>query len=120
MADLLFTADDLARPAIVASAASIGLDAPSLERCIDGPAARAELDEDRRIIQELGITGVPTTYIGDEILRGARSREDVDSALQAAVAGEGAKGIPGHLYLGLIAVSVGLVVALARRRPEEK
>jgi predicted DsbA family dithiol-disulfide isomerase len=119
MASLLFTAEDLSRPAIVASAASIGLDVAALERCVDGPAARAELDEHRRITEALAVHGVPTTFIGDAILRGAQPSDEVESALRAAGSGEGAKGIPGHLYIGLVAVSVGLVVALARRRPEE-
>jgi protein-disulfide isomerase len=122
MADLLFTADDLGRPAIVSGAASIGLDAAALERCIDGPEATAELAEHRAIVQELAIRGVPTTFVDDQVIQGAQPADEVVNVLHAAASGEAAKGIPisGPLYIGLVAVSVVLVVALARRRPEDQ
>ena len=68
--------------AIFATAAAVGLDAERLSADMRDPEILQYLDEIRRLAEELGVTGTPAFMVGDEILFGGATAEDLTAALE--------------------------------------
>ena len=83
MAKLLYggTPGELNPPTIKLMAASVGVDGPSYDRCLEDPATRGRLEEESRLFKEAQLRGLPSTFVEDELVLGA----DV-KAFEAAVA----------------------------------
>lgn len=65
-------------------AARVGLDVDRLRRDMDAPEIRDELNANIRLAQQLGIRGTPAFVIGDEIVPGARSLQELESFIERA------------------------------------
>ena len=79
---LMGVRERLSEPAVIETAAAVGLDVERLRRDMDDPAIDAYLEETAQLAAALGIGGTPAFVIGDTLVPGA-----VDGArLEAIVA----------------------------------
>jgi protein-disulfide isomerase len=69
---------------IRAAAQALGLDAERLERDMQNPAIQARLEENLKLAHDLGITGTPAMVIGRDLVSGAVSLAELQSAVTAA------------------------------------
>ncbi len=113
MADALFEAPSLARPALLTLARDQGLDVERFEACLDAPETARRIDQDLALLKELGFKGLPTTYIGGEGIVGAEPASVYRDAIDRALAGE-TRGVPKWLYGLLTALAVAVVVWAGR------
>ena len=65
-------------------AAEVGLDVNQLRTDMQAPEIREELNDNIRLAQQLGIRGTPAFIIGDEIIPGARSLQEIEAAIERA------------------------------------
>jgi protein-disulfide isomerase len=70
MADALFAAADVSAPACSRHAARIGLDLARFEGCTRDPATQQQLMRQIDSIRRSGMRGLPTVWIGDEVIEG--------------------------------------------------
>jgi predicted DsbA family dithiol-disulfide isomerase/uncharacterized membrane protein len=118
MADRIFRQDDLSIESIEASAASLGLDMDAFRTCRASPATEQAIDADVAFIRGADFQGLPTIWIGDQKLLGAREPAEYLAALQRAASGQGADG--GKLWpLAAVLLAAGGLLALGfQKRPE--
>lgn len=69
---------------IRAAAASVGIDVDRLELEMNDPAIQARIDANLRLAHELGITGTPALVVGGNLIPGAVSLADLESAVASA------------------------------------
>jgi protein-disulfide isomerase/uncharacterized membrane protein len=70
--DLLFDRqDELARPALIAYAATVGANVDAFVACLDDSASRARVREDAGAGADLGVTSTPTLIINGRLVEGA-------------------------------------------------
>jgi hypothetical protein len=112
MVEFLFTTPDLSRPAIERQVASLGLDPEAFRRCLASPATRERVLREREILDDIGFEGLPTTYVGDTRIVGARAPEVFRDAIERAASGSGERGVPGWAYLTLVFVIAAAIVRL--------
>jgi protein-disulfide isomerase len=113
LADKLVTTD-LSASADRRAALEIGVDAARFDRCLSSPAPDARVSDDTRLLKDVGMEGLPTTYVGSKRLLGAVSEAAVRDAVEKAHRGEGTDGVPGGLFMALIGAAALAVVWLAR------
>lgn len=65
-------------------AAEVGLDVNQLRTDMQSPEIREELNDNIRLAQQLGIRGTPAFIIGDEIIPGARSLQEIEASIERA------------------------------------
>ncbi len=65
-------------------ATRVGLDVDRLRRDMEAPEIRDEINANIRLAQQLGIRGTPAFVIGDEIVPGARSLQEIESYIERA------------------------------------
>ncbi len=66
------------------TAAAVGLDVDQLQQDMRAPEIRDELNDNIRLAQQLGIRGTPAFIIGDEIIPGARSLQEIEASIERA------------------------------------
>lgn len=110
LTDFLFTTEDLTLPAIKRAAANLGIDAAAFERCLAAPETAKRLAAEVRAVDEAGLLGLPTTYVGGKRLVGAQSDDAFRAALESAARAEDETGVPGWAYL--LVVLAGLLAVL--------
>jgi len=115
LADVLVTID-LSDEAIRKAALGVGVAGDAFDRCVRSPEAEARLAADTRLLQEAGMQGLPTTYIGGKRLLGLASAPALRDAIDRALRGETDKGVPLPAFLGLLGALFGGVVWLGRVR----
>lgn len=74
----------LSEAVIFDTAADVGLDVRQLRRDMEAPEIREELNANIRLAQQLGIRGTPAFVIGDQIVPGARSLQEMESIIERA------------------------------------
>jgi RNA polymerase sigma factor (sigma-70 family) len=67
-------------------AAKIGLDVARFEQALDSGSERARVQRDIDLAKKLGINGVPSTVVGDELVVGARPLEELVRVVDRALA----------------------------------
>ena len=78
----LMTANDrLDMDAIYAAAAEVGLDVEELRADMRDPQVLQYLEEIRSLAEELGVTGTPAFVVGDEILFGGTTADELKAEL---------------------------------------
>ncbi|HEY3495233.1 MAG TPA: DsbA family protein [Polyangiaceae bacterium] len=114
MADVLFEAEDLTEPGLVAAARKVGLDPGEFQRCLAAPETEKRLQKTERILRDTGLLqGLPTTFVGAQMLVGAQEEVTLRDAFEKAADGsEG--GVPGPLYFAVFAIGAALVVWFGR------
>jgi protein-disulfide isomerase len=114
MADMLFAADSLSPDGIVAAGQAAHLDPEPLRACMAQAETDARIDEDIRQVKAAGLAGLPTIWIGDQVLVGARPKETLQDAFEAAARGAPTRWPLAWLWTTL-AVALGTVAWLAWR-----
>jgi hypothetical protein len=110
MVEFLFTTPDLSQPAIERHVASLGLDTEAFQRCLASPATRERVLREREILDDIGFEGLPTTYVGDTRIVGARAPEVFRDAIERAASGSGDRGVPAWAYLLLVVAIAAAIV----------
>lgn len=82
--EALFSAGRPSAAAIQAAATSAGLDQARARATVASPQVAAEFDKNRSMAGGLGVTGTPAWVIGDRVLSGALSYDELAAAVKAA------------------------------------
>jgi hypothetical protein len=86
MAHALFTSDDLTPGGCEKIANDIGIDLASYRKCVSDPTTDARIHSDREtFFQATKGRGLPTVWIGDQKLEGARERAVIEAAVGDAL-----------------------------------
>ncbi len=101
----LFTGADFSESALLKVANSLTLDQGALQLCQTSERPVQRLAADRVLFDATKPVGLPTTYIGADVLRGSQSVATLQAALVQAKNGEGRRGFPALLYWALVSVS---------------
>jgi protein-disulfide isomerase len=120
MAELLYTVPEaqLTRAGTLALAATMALDAPAFERCLDAPATQARLAADMALFDEIHAAALPYTYIGSRVVAGFNPTIAAKLA-RYALAGD-RPSLPVAWMFGALAVVVaGLIGASLKLLPDE-
>lgn len=119
MAALLFDESTLAMPANE-WARGAGLDPDELARCMTSEGAARSLSANEKLVETLAVRGLPTTFIGDEVLLGAVSRQRIERALdhvdRRSRAPVPPRAVFGMGVAALAGASIGLGLRAQRRR----
>jgi len=119
MADALFAASDVSAAAGVRHAASLGLDLARFEQCVRAPATQQRLQAQIAGVRSSGMRGLPTVWIGDEIIEGfdrAAGAAPYVAALERAAQREGARSAAGPWLVLAALVAAALLPAVRRAR----
>lgn len=116
MADALFSVEPLTNESGDDAARALGLDVDAFKECEKDPRTDARIEHDNQIVRKTDFKGLPTVWIGDERVLGARP-EQVDAALAHAKAGTSGDHTSAWLRLGgMLCLCIALFV-FAQRRP---
>lgn len=120
MADALFAASDLTEAgcrSVAGGLSSHGLDLSLFDKCLASPEAEAMVEADLRKAKEIGFKGLPTLWIGSQVLIGLRSAEDLQTTIDAELKGKAAA-VPqvpqGWLWGALLVIFAGAAGYAAR------
>ena len=114
MADHLFATEDLSPDASRRAAGQLGLDLAAFDRCVASAETDRAIDAQAKILRDAGFQGLPTTFVGARMIVGAQHEEVFREAFARAERREGESGIPGPVFLGLLAVVAGAVIGVGR------
>lgn len=118
MADALFAASGLAPADCRALAEKLGVAMPAYDRCLASPATEATLAADEARVRAAGLRGLPTVWIGDEVIVGLQPIERLRDAFEKAASDPSdapSRPTTTWLWAGL-AIAVTGVGATAMRR----
>ena len=116
MAEALFETEDLSSEGLVAVAKAVGLELSSFERCVAATQTETKLVAIERILKDSGmLQGLPTTFVGNEMIVGAMDDVALRDSFERAARGGGG-GIPGWAYLVGIATAAGIAIWVGRAR----
>ena len=100
MADALFETEELSAPLNRRLAVQMALDADKYDRCIANPGTEAAIRKEAQILRDSGFQGLPTTYVGNDMIVGAQGEEVFREAFDRAARGDGSSGVPGPIFVG--------------------
>jgi predicted DsbA family dithiol-disulfide isomerase len=118
LSEFLFTTEDLSEAAILAEVKRLGVDPADFQRCLGAPGPKARLERERRILNDIGFEGLPTTYVGEVRIVGAQPREVFRDALELAARGGGERGVPAWAFLLAVLALAGAVVRFGWSSPD--
>ncbi len=75
--ELMKTSGKFDEKSIDESAKKVGIDAKKLHKEMENPDITKQLDDNRALAEDLHITGTPAVVIGDQVLPGAVSHDDL-------------------------------------------
>jgi protein-disulfide isomerase/uncharacterized membrane protein len=106
------------------AAVGVGVDVDRFDRCLESTAPDLRIQGDRKVLEEAGMLGLPTTYVQGKRLLGAVPEEVLRDAFDLAARGETDAGVPGSVFgalgLGALAVVVWLGRAPRARVKDER
>ena len=115
MAHALFQSDELTPEACEKIAASLGLSLPAYQACVHDSSTDARIDEQIQRVKKAGLVGLPTVWIGDQVLVGLQPVETLRDAFAQAARGPGPTRLPTALLWGAFTAALVVVGALAMR-----
>ena len=71
-------------PTVMKIAADVGLDVATLKRDMDNPAIEGIIAANRKLAAELGMEGTPSFVVGDTVIGGSASLEELQGAVAQA------------------------------------
>lgn len=80
--------EELTPKGVIATAEEIGADPDEVAKCMADPKTNEKIEYDKQIFQNADLSGVPTTYVNGELIRGA-DLVAFKSALHRAQGGDG-------------------------------
>ena len=115
MADLLFAIEPLLfrQDALRAAAQTTGLDIARYDECFSSGRAERLVRADMAFVSAAGFRGLPTVFIGGELLIGARPRAEYEAA--AARATGRASSDRGWMWVLMAAVWCAVMIGLSAR-----
>ncbi len=116
MADALFETEELSVASNRRLAVQMALDANKYDACLKDPKTEAGIRKESQILRKAGFQGLPTTYVGNEIIVGAQGEEVFREAFDRAAKGAGNTGVPGWAFLIGVVVLAGAAVGIGRMR----
>lgn len=122
MADVLFATDNLEASGLLAAAKQVGLDENDFKRCLAAPETEAKVKKSESILRDNELLqGLPTTFVGTEMLVGAQDAVALRDAFEKAAAGSGmpaalSVALVGGIYVTLLAAAAGAVIVFGRTR----
>ncbi|MEZ4223103.1 MAG: thioredoxin domain-containing protein [Polyangiaceae bacterium] len=120
MADALFETETLDPTSNRRLAVQMALDAEVYDACIKNPETDATIKKEGQILRESGFQGLPTTYVGSEMIVGAQEEAVFREAFDRAARGEGSSGVPGWAFFGGVAALAAVSIALGRKAAADK
>lgn len=116
LADRLVTIE-LSPTAVHRAAVEVGVDGAKLDSCLGTSEPDRRIEADTKLLQDVGMEGLPTTYVGGKRLLGAVPEDAVRNAFEHAQRnkGDGPGGVPGPIYAGALLVVIAGGVWLGRR-----
>jgi uncharacterized membrane protein/predicted DsbA family dithiol-disulfide isomerase len=117
MADALFETEDLGRDGLAAAARRLELDLRRFDACLEAPGTEEKLRAMESILRDSGmLQGLPTTFVGNAMLVGARDEVALRDAFDRAARGADDDGVPGWAYLAAFFAAAAGVVFAGRNR----
>lgn len=89
---------ELSPAAIRRAAVGTGVDVPTFDGCLASTDPDRRIAADTKLLEEAGMEGLPTTYIGGSRLLGVVSEAALRDALDRAARNESPGGVPGPAY----------------------
>ncbi len=119
MADALFETEELSVASNRRLAVQMALDADKFDACVKDPKTEAGVRKESQILRKAGFQGLPTTYVGNEIIVGAQGEEVFREAFDRAAKGAGNTGVPGWAFLIGVVVLAGAAIGIGRMRSDD-
>jgi predicted DsbA family dithiol-disulfide isomerase len=116
MADALFQADSLSPEACEKIAASLGLSLEEYRSCVKSSATDARIDEQMKRVRAAGLGGLPTVWIGNEVIVGLQPAERLSAAFAKAAGSKQAARLPTALLWITSGAALAAAAAVALRR----
>jgi protein-disulfide isomerase/uncharacterized membrane protein len=117
MADALFRADSLSVESCETIAASLGLPLAEYRACVRAPSTDARIDDQMKRVRAAGLAGLPTVWIGGEVLVGLQPAESLSAAFARAAGSKPGSHMPATVLWIAFGLGLGAVAAVAWRRP---
>jgi predicted DsbA family dithiol-disulfide isomerase len=95
-------------------AKALGLDVEAFKKCFDSQATTETLADHHDLFKATKAQGLPTTFIGREVLRGAGEPALVREIFAKALAPEPAS-VPGPIYVAIVVALAGAITFGLRR-----
>jgi protein-disulfide isomerase len=113
MADMLFEGE-LGEDHYLAYAKRLGLDRGAFEACLTSPGTQARVEADVARFEAAGLRGLPTTFIGDQKVIGAKPMPVFRDALARAASPQKPFALSGPVYLLLSCAAVAALLWFGR------
>lgn len=107
---------ELSAAEIRRAAVGVGVNAVAFDQCLKSDDPDRRILADRKLLEEAGMEGLPTTYIGGTRVLGVVSEAALRDAFDKAARNGGSNGLPAPLYAALAAASVVAAAWLGRSR----
>jgi protein-disulfide isomerase/uncharacterized membrane protein len=117
MADALFSAESLSSESCEKIAKSVGVPIDAYRSCVHDAATDAHIDDQMRQVRAAGLAGLPTVWIGSEVIVGLQSEDTLSAAFAKAASNKHATRLPTTVLWGIFAVGLAAVACVALRRP---
>jgi predicted DsbA family dithiol-disulfide isomerase len=87
MANRLFESESLAPERLLELAQAEGLELSRFGECLTAEETTQRLEAESALFTQIALRGLPSTYIGDELVVGAQPREVLEAAFERAATG---------------------------------
>lgn len=115
----LFSDPDLTPEHILEAAKTVVPSAEKLDECLASERPDQRIADDTEAIKAAGFEGLPTTYIGETRILGARDAMAYEAAIEQAQSGSGSGGLSGWMYwAAVLLIVVGIVLAARVPQPD--
>jgi protein-disulfide isomerase len=115
MADALFQSPSLTPEACEKLAASLGLSMSDYRACVTSASTDARIDDQIKRVKSAGLAGLPTVWIGDQVLVGLQPIETLRATFAQAARGKPPTRLPTALLWAAFATALAIVAAVAMR-----
>ena len=114
MADALFASDDLSAEGCERLAASLGLSRSVFRACVESVATNERVERENQRARHAGLKGLPTVWIGDQVLIGLQPADKLRAAFVEAARGKPTQ-LPTAVLWALLAGALAVFGAVAMR-----
>jgi len=115
MADALFQSESLTPEACEKLAASLGLSLEAYRACVGSSSTDARIDDEIARVKSAGLAGLPTVWIGDQVLVGLQPIDKLRDAFAEAASGKTPTRLPTALLWAALAATLAAFGAVAAR-----
>jgi protein-disulfide isomerase len=113
MADALFQSESLTPEACEKLAESLGMSMPAFRACVASSTTEARIEDESARVRSAGLAGLPTVWIGDQVLVGLQPIDKLRDAFAEAARGGAPTRLPTALLWGTLAAVLAAFAAVA-------